>query len=134
MAGFNKGNFHNHSLRATSCSRMFDKNVDEQIICEVSGHCSNAVCRYKKTDNLRRQISSVLQGHDVCQNKSKESVKAEGSGLSDIEIPDKVLVTPGKCKIEVVSQSTHADGICEFIKNVTSQCKYKKIKHGIHGF
>ena len=35
-----EGKFTNHSLRATCASRMFDKNVPEQIIKETTGHRS----------------------------------------------------------------------------------------------
>ena len=70
---------------------MFHQNVDEQLICEVSGHCSNAVRRYKKTsDNLHRQISSVIQGHYINECKGKDD-QAQGSDMSDFEIPNKPL-------------------------------------------
>ena len=54
---------------------------------------------YKKpSDNLRRQISSVIQGHDDGNTKIKKSENMQGSDLSDFETSDKVIVTPGKHK------------------------------------
>ena len=38
-----KGNFSNHSLRATAASCLYNANVDKQLISEVTGHRSNAV-------------------------------------------------------------------------------------------
>jgi integrase len=43
-AGFG-GYFANHSLRATAATRLFDANVDEQLIMQKTGHASNAVRR-----------------------------------------------------------------------------------------
>lgn len=51
LAGFEGGSFSNQSLRATSCTRMFDKNQDKQVIKQVSGHMSNAVRIYKTTSD-----------------------------------------------------------------------------------
>ncbi|XP_070572936.1 uncharacterized protein [Ptychodera flava] len=54
----------NHSLRATAATRLFDANVDEQLICEKTGHRSNAVRSYKRTSDRQQQnISRILQGH-----------------------------------------------------------------------
>ena len=53
----------NHSLRASSATRMYDAGVDEQLICEVTGHRSNAVRNYKRTTTEQKQkISKVIQG------------------------------------------------------------------------
>ena len=43
------GYFTNHSLRATSATRLFDAGVDEQLIMARTGHCSSAGVRsYKR--------------------------------------------------------------------------------------
>ena len=58
-----KGNFSNHSLRATSASRLYNANVDEQLICKVTGHRSNAVRGYKHTSNSKlKSLSNILYG------------------------------------------------------------------------
>jgi len=52
----------NHSLRATAATRLFDANVDEQLITEVTGHRSSAVREYKRTSNEKRQkVSGIIQ-------------------------------------------------------------------------
>lgn len=52
----------NHSLRATAASRLYQKNFDEQLISETTGHRSNAVRRYKRTsDEQRKAISESLR-------------------------------------------------------------------------
>lgn len=58
-AGFT-GNFSNHSLCATTCSRLYGKNVDEQLIAEVSGHSSTAIRRYKHTSVQQKNVISDL--------------------------------------------------------------------------
>ena len=58
-----KGNFSNHSLRATAASRLYNANVDEQLISEVTGHRSNAVQGYKRTSNDQlKSVSNILYG------------------------------------------------------------------------
>ena len=39
----------NHSLRISAASRFYQKGVEEQLIQEQTGHCSNAVRGYKRT-------------------------------------------------------------------------------------
>ena len=41
------GKFTNHSLRATSVSRMYHHGIPEQMIKEVTGHRSDCVRVYK---------------------------------------------------------------------------------------
>ena len=43
------GFYSNHSLRSTVCTRMYNCNIDEQLIMEISGHRSLAVRSYKRT-------------------------------------------------------------------------------------
>ena len=50
-----QGYFTNHSLRSTSATCLYENNVDEQIIQEITGHRSLAVRSYKRTceNNVR---------------------------------------------------------------------------------
>ena len=58
-----KGNFSNHSLCATAASCLYNANVDEQLISEVTGHRSNAVRGYKCTSNDQlKSVSNILYG------------------------------------------------------------------------
>ena len=52
----------NHSLRATTTTRLYEKGVDEQQIMERTGHRSlEGVRSYKRTsDRQRRALSDVL--------------------------------------------------------------------------
>ena len=52
----------NHSLRATTATRLYEQNVDEQRICEVTGHRSTAVRDYKRTsESMKRKVSNIVQ-------------------------------------------------------------------------
>ncbi|KAK6175979.1 hypothetical protein SNE40_014351 [Patella caerulea] len=61
-AGF-RGKRTNHSLRATSATRLYQMGVDEQQICEQTGHKSEADRTYKRTsDRQKSDISNYLYG------------------------------------------------------------------------
>ena len=61
-AGF-PGFFTNHSLRSTSTTTLYQNNVDEQIIQEITGHRSLAVRSYKRTSNSQRKAASNMIFH-----------------------------------------------------------------------
>lgn len=64
----------NHSLRATSATRLYDADVDEQAICEITGHRSNSVRSYKRTNESRkRKISQIIQGENVSKDEADTS-------------------------------------------------------------
>ena len=51
----------NHSLRASATTRLLQAGVDEPIICDVTGHHSNAVRRYKHPRlEMRVTVSSIV--------------------------------------------------------------------------
>ena len=52
------GFYTNHSLRSTSATKMYRSNMDEQIITEITGHCSTAVRSYKRTSNGQHKLAS----------------------------------------------------------------------------
>ena len=60
----------NHSLRATAIIRMFNSEVEEKIIAEISGHRSTKALRiYEHTSQLQmKQVTHVI-------NQSKMSVE-----------------------------------------------------------
>ena len=67
------GHHANHSLRASAATRMYDSEVDEQLICEVTGHRSNAVRGYKRTsDALKRKVNCVVQGRPTEEETEKK--------------------------------------------------------------
>lgn len=71
----------NHSLRATAASRLYQNNVDEQLICETTGHRSNSVRKYKRTTaDMKRNISGVLQ--TGCATNIAKTTEAVGKELA----------------------------------------------------
>ena len=52
----------NHSLRSSAATRLYDAEVDEQLIQEITGHRSNDVRGYKRTSEAKKQkISAIIQ-------------------------------------------------------------------------
>ena len=59
-----EGNYSNHSLRSAAATRMYHANCDEQLIQEITGHCSLAVRSYKRTcDEQKRMASECISGY-----------------------------------------------------------------------
>ena len=61
QAGF-KGYFMNHSLRATSVTRLYDAGRDEKLNNEKNGHRSSVVRLYKRTQDA--QHVKIIQGSE----------------------------------------------------------------------
>ena len=56
-----QGNFKNHSMRKATCTRLFRKGVDPQLIKEQTGHKSEAVMLYKKSNlQQKKEVSDML--------------------------------------------------------------------------
>ena len=53
------GNYSNHSLQASSATRMYVNNVEEQVIQEITGHQSLCVRSYKHTSDAQKKIAST---------------------------------------------------------------------------
>ncbi|XP_028407815.1 uncharacterized protein LOC114530389 [Dendronephthya gigantea] len=77
----------NHSLRATAATRMYDKGVDEQLICEKTGHRSDAVRAYKRTSSEQQvEVSDILYGvHASTSKKIKEEERCETKDKGCVE-------------------------------------------------
>ena len=61
------GYYTGHSLRRTGITRMFQGDVPEKIIKEVSGHRSNSVDQYKVTSiKQKANVSNIIQGEHEC--------------------------------------------------------------------
>ena len=102
-----EGNFTNHSLHASCASRMYDNNIPEQLIKEVTGHRSDCVRVYKRTsDHLREAVSSTVSGEN-----SNKKMKVEESET-------------GECKVKKVKKEndvtkrglTYSQMVCNVIK------------------
>ena len=56
-----EGHFQNHITRKSTCTRLFQKGVDPQLIKQRTGHKSEAIMRYKKSNiEMRKQVSDML--------------------------------------------------------------------------
>ena len=56
-----EGNFKNHFMRKSTCTRLFRKGVDPQLIKEQTGHKSEAVILYKKSNlQQKKEVSDML--------------------------------------------------------------------------
>ena len=52
------GFYTNNSLRSTSATKLYQNNIDEQLIQEIMGHRSLAVRSYKRTSDPQRKFAS----------------------------------------------------------------------------
>ena len=68
----------NHLLRVSAVTRLFQKDVDEQLIISVTGHCSiDGVRAYKcASDNQKQQLSEHLQAK-TCNKENIPDVENE---------------------------------------------------------
>ena len=71
------GHFMNHSLQAACASRMYDANIPEQIIKEVTGHHSECVRVNKRTGEHLKEAASKTLGHEPSSKKDKVEVEDE---------------------------------------------------------
>ena len=119
----------NHSLRATLASRMFQSNVPEQIIKEVTGHRSDCVRTYKRTsDDIRKDASEKISG-DSKGGKVEKVGEIKEKVREKSESIDNVLSAEGNVRL---NESLTA---CQIIKNVvrTRMEMRKKAKKGVRG-
>ena len=77
-----EGKFTNHSLRATSATRMFVKDVPEQVIKDITGHRSDCVHVYKRTGSeLLENASKSIGGNE---NKNAKIDSENNKNLQSI--------------------------------------------------
>ena len=72
------GHYSNHSLRASTATRMYQSGVDEQVIKEITGHKSDSVRSYKRTsEELLRHASATIvrPGVDMTHTVSAKHAK-----------------------------------------------------------
>ena len=56
-----QGHFRNHSLRKSTATCLFEQGIDPQLIKEQTGHKSEAVMRYKKSNlKMKKQLFDML--------------------------------------------------------------------------
>ena len=82
-----EGNFKNHSMRKSTCTRLFRKGVDPQLIEEQTGHKSEAVMLYKKSNlQQKKEVSDMLS---VLPRQMEEIRASQSAMLAREEIFEK---------------------------------------------
>ena len=79
------GHFRNHSTRKSTCTRLFQKGVDPQLIKEQTGHKSDAIMRYKKSNiQMKQKVSDMLSvlPREMDEIRKREEVMLEKERLS----------------------------------------------------
>ena len=107
-----KGKFTNHSLRATSASRMYQSDVPEQVIKEVTGHKSDCVKIYKRTtDDIREKASKTLSGEinkesniSVVDVEAKQNSSQKSNNVTELK--------------ELKERDKHNLSVVQMIRNV----------------
>ncbi len=70
-----EGKYTNHSLWSTSAMHMYDAGIDEQTICQFTGHRSNAVWAYKRpTESVKRKAMATLSQSQCAKKHCKTAV------------------------------------------------------------
>ena len=122
------GKFSNHSLRATSASRMYQQRVDEQVIKEITGHKSDCVRVYKRTnENLLKNASKCISGEDL----QKDVKKHEKDTNVETEKFEVGKVEKKQSKKKDISGDIGGLSACQIIKNVVKtrmEMRKKKLK------
>ena len=132
-----EGRFTNHSLRATGATELFQKEVPEKIIQEVTGHRSvKALRQYERVSNAQKEAACNILTGSESKNFNTEVEKVSTSTSSSIP-PDTLgqnLIT-GKCSssafpipAQVFSPviNSNSSGIINFTINIGSLETQKK--------
>jgi integrase len=80
-----------HCLRVTLATNLFNKNVDEKLIRERTGHTSNALFLYEKASKGKQEAVSSIVGPVVMDTKNVSDVKSEFNGNSNTTVQSAVL-------------------------------------------
>lgn len=78
------GYFTMHSLRATAATRLYEYGIEEQRICEITGHKSTAVRSYKRTNQCQSMEASAIvqaQGHQSTSQISSTTIERSESQI-----------------------------------------------------
>jgi hypothetical protein len=115
------GNFTNHSGKVTCATRLFERNVDEQLIMRQTGHRSNAVRLYKRpsSDHVR-MVSSILQAPspEKGEEGEKENCDPISSNLEENENCDQIDSSASKrIREDSSTKDTSNSQDCSHIKN-----------------
>ena len=105
-----EGNFKNHSMRKSTCTRLFRKGVDPQLIKEQTGHKSEAVMLYKKSNlQQKKEVSDMLSvlPKEMEQSRASQSVMLDREEM--YEKKRKSSATVGSIEGVVKKSKTEGD-------------------------
>ncbi len=89
----------NHSLRATSATRLYEAEMDEQLIQERTGHKSNAIRGYKRmSTSLQKKVCNTLYGLNKAQESPHNTAVNDSSAPVDPSVEH--CPTPLHCSPE----------------------------------
>ena len=127
-----EGNFTNHSLCASCASRMYDKNIPEQLMKEVTGHRSDCVRVYKRTSDQLREVASTtasvesqpkkikVDNDDVqVVSNSESNVKKAKNELTYSQMMQNVLKTRQQIRRRLPTLKVKAKKLLQKAKRVT---------------
>jgi Domain of unknown function (DUF3504) len=84
LKGGYDGYFTNHSLRATTATRLFEQKVPEQLIMEQTGHRSTAIYSYKRpSDAQKRDVSQALQATTSKSSDDNNNIINNNNGITN---------------------------------------------------
>ena len=134
------GNFSNNSLRATTASRVYASKVDEQLITEQTGHRSNAVHHYKRSNiDQKVEVSRLLHGLPAKRQKTVdfESVstcnEAQNKENEVIDITEDTVKKPDSVKsAESLQKVIQNLNISDIIGNSDSKSSLIEFHFHIH--
>ena len=76
-----KGHKTNHSLRATTATRLFHAGIDEQLIMERTGHHSvDGVRSYKRTSQQQVEVLSDVLNLSAAKTPKRVKVATQQIG------------------------------------------------------
>ena len=103
-AGYD-GHYTNHSLRASLATRLYDAEVDEQLIMSRTSHSSTEGVRaYKRASTKLKQVTS-----DVLNNPQRKPLKELTVAQPEPESPKPILIESPKAKRQESNYSLFSD-------------------------
>ena len=98
----------NHSLRATTATRLYQAGVDEQLIMERTGHRSiDGVRSYKRTSNDQREVlSDIVNLTAPAMKKRKLSSLQDSQTLACNKLSQQMGSAPAEISLQHCSNIT----------------------------
>ena len=95
----------NHSLRATTATRLYQAGVDEQLIMERTGHRSlDGVRSYKRTSDEQRVALSDIVNLTVLDTKKQKSNALQSAACS--QLSQQMGMAPAQISLQECSNFT----------------------------